>query len=68
MIGTIAYIQKLCHEFNIKQNFQEIIHTDGMTAVIPTDNPKSVRNRCVIEVFDGVFYVVTMLFFIFLWL
>ena len=26
-----------------------------MTIVIPTDRPKSVRNRCVIEVFGGVF-------------
>ena len=25
-----------------------------MTAVTPTDRPKSVRNRCVIEVFGGV--------------
>ena len=27
----------------------------GVTAVTPTDRPKSVRNRCVIEVFGGVF-------------
>ena len=33
----------------------------GMTAVTPTDRPKSVRNRGVIEVFGGVFHVVTML-------
>ena len=26
-----------------------------MTAVIPTDRPKSVRNSCVIKVFGGVF-------------
>ena len=26
-----------------------------MTVVIPTDRPKSVRNRCVIEVFGGGF-------------
>ena len=26
-----------------------------MTAVTPTDRPKSVRNRCVIKVFGGVF-------------
>ena len=26
-----------------------------MTAVTPTDRPKSVRNRCVIEVFGRVF-------------
>ena len=30
-------------------------HTNWVTAVTPTDRPKSVRNRCVIEVFGGVF-------------
>ena len=30
--------------------------------VTPTDHPKSVRNRCVIELFCGVFYVVTLPF------
>ena len=35
-----------------------------MTAVTPTDRPKSVRNCCVIKVFGGVFfYVVTLLFY-----
>ena len=29
--------------------------TSWETIVVPTDCPKSVRNRCVIEVFDGVF-------------
>ena len=33
-----------------------------MTAVTPTDRPKSVRNRCVIKVFCGVFCAVTLLF------
>ena len=33
-----------------------------MTAVTPPDRPTSVRNRCVIKVFVGVFYVVTLLF------
>ena len=37
-------------------------HTSGATAVTPTDLPKSVRNRCVIEVFGGVLYAVTLLF------
>ena len=27
----------------------------GWLSLPPTDRPKSVRNRCVIEVFDGVF-------------
>ena len=30
-------------------------HTSWMTVVTPTDRPKSVRNRCVIEGFGGVF-------------
>ena len=36
-----------------------------MTDVTPTDRPKSVHNRCVIEVFGGVFCVVTLLFGVF---
>ena len=40
----------------------KVNHTSGVTAVTPTDRPKSVRNCCVIEVFGGVFYV-GMLFF-----
>ena len=39
-----------------------------MTAVTPTDRPKSVRYGCVMEVFGGVFYVVTLLFGFFCWL
>ena len=30
-------------------------HTSLVTAVTPTDRPKSVRNGCVIECFGGVF-------------
>ena len=30
-------------------------HTSGVTAVTPIGRPKSVRNRCVIEVFGGVY-------------
>ena len=30
-------------------------HTSGITIVTPTDHPKSVCNRCVIEAFGGVF-------------
>ena len=33
-----------------------------MAIFTPTDRPKSVRNRCVIEVSGGVFCVVTLLF------
>ena len=37
-----------------------------MAVITPADRPKSFRNRCAIEVFGGVFYVVTLLFG-FLW-
>ena len=30
-------------------------HTSWMTVVTPSDRPKSVRNRCVIELFGDVF-------------
>ena len=33
-------------------------HTSWMTVVTPTDRPKSVRNRCIIEDFGGVFVLV----------
>ena len=42
-------------------------HTSEVTAVTPTDRHKSVRNRCVIKVLVAFFYVVTLLFWIFLW-
>ena len=37
-------------------------HTSWATIVTPTDRPKSVRNRCVIEVFGGVSCDVMLLF------
>ena len=42
-------------------------HTRRVTAVTPTDRPQSVRNRCVIEVFGGVFLCCHDVFWIFLW-
>ena len=36
-------------------------NTNWFTVVTPTDRPKSVRNSCVIELFDGVFCVVMLL-------
>ena len=30
-------------------------HSNEITVVTPTDRSKSIRNRCVIEVFGGVF-------------
>ena len=42
-------------------------HTSGVDDATPTDRPKSVGNRCVIEVFDGVFFFVVALLFGFFW-
>ena len=35
-------------------------HTSWVAVVTPTDRPKSVRNRCLIELFCGVVCVVTL--------
>ena len=48
----IATVLRLVGRLIARNRFN---HTSGETAVTPTDRPKSVRNRCVIEVFDGVF-------------
>ena len=42
-------------------------HTSWVAVVTPTDRPKSVRNRCVIELFCGVVCVVTLPFWHFCW-
>ena len=39
--------------FLILQIYQSL--RKSVTAITPTDRPQSVRNRCVIEVFGGVF-------------
>ena len=41
--------------------------TSWVTLVTPTDRPKSVRNRCLIELFCGVVCVVTLPFWHFCW-
>ena len=35
--------------------FNQFNHISLVAVVAPTDRPKSVLNRCVIEVFDGIF-------------
>ena len=40
----------------------QVNHTSWMAVVTPTYRPKSVRNRCVIELFCGVVCVVTLPF------
>ena len=42
-------------------------HTSWVAIVTPTDRPKSVRNRCLIELFCGVVCVVTLPFWHFCW-
>ena len=37
-------------------------HTSWVAVVTPTERPKSVRNRCVIELFCGIVCVVTLPF------
>ena len=45
----------------------EVNHTSWVAVVTPTDRPKSVLNRCVIELFCGVVCVVTLPFWHFCW-
>ena len=45
----------------------QVNHTSWVVVVTPTDRPKSVRNRCVIELFCGVVYVVTLPVWHFCW-
>ena len=40
----------------------QVNHTSWVTVVTSTDRPKSVRNRCLIELFCGVVCVVTLPF------
>ena len=42
-------------------------HTSWVAVVTPTDRPKSVRNRCVIELFCGVVFIVSLPFWHFRW-
>ena len=42
-------------------------HTSWVALVTPTDRPKSVRNRCLIELFCGVVCVVILPFWHFCW-
>ena len=38
----------------------QVNHTSWVAVVTPTDSPKSVRNRCVIELFCGDVCIVTL--------
>ena len=52
---------------NIPLLFKPVNHTSWVAVVTPTDRPKSVRNRCLIELFCGVVCVVTLPFWHFCW-
>ena len=43
-----------------KVSLKPVNHTSWVAVVTPTDRPKSVCNRCLIELFCGVVYVVTL--------
>ena len=45
----------------------QVNHTSWVAVVTPTDRPKSVRNRCVIELFCGVVCIVTLHLWHFCW-
>ena len=45
----------------------QVNHTSWVAIVTPTERPKSVRNRCLIELFSGVVFVVTLPFWRFCW-
>ena len=52
----------------LKGGLKVVVHPVSWVAVVtPTDRPKSVRNRCVIELFCGVVYVVTLPVWYFCW-
>ena len=40
----------------------QVNHTSWVAVVVPTDRRKSVRNRCLIELFCGIVCVVTLPF------
>ena len=45
----------------------QVNHTSLVAVITPTDRPKSIRNRCVIEFFCGVVCVVTLSLWHFCW-
>ena len=55
---TFAVSGKVVTRFN---------HTSRVTAVTPTDRPKSVRHRCVIKVFGGVYMLSRCFLDFFFW-
>ena len=58
---------KCCGEWEGWDSVNRFNYTSWVAIVFPTDRPKSVRNRCVIEVFGGVF-VLSRCFLDFQWM
>ena len=50
-----SFIMKLYKNTGGTSGQNRFNHTLGVTAVISTDRPRSVRNRCIIKVFGGIF-------------
>ena len=75
-VGFVVYIRRSIYKFSNVCPFDymavagggkvgtvdQVEHTSWVAVVTPTDRLKSVRNRCVIELFCGVVCVVTLPF------
>ena len=59
------WLHGCCGKWEVWALVNRFNHTSGVTAVTPTDRPKSVNNCRVIKLFGGVFCVVTLLFWFF---
>ena len=57
----VWWLHCFCDEWEGWALLNRFNHTSEVTAVTQNDRPKLVRNLCVINVFGGVFYVVTLL-------
>ena len=49
------YLHSFCDKWEGWDPVNRLNHTSWMAIITPTDRPKSVRNRCVIEDFGGAF-------------
>ena len=63
---VFIWLHCCCSEWEGWYSLTRYNHTSWVTVVTPTDRPKSVRNRCVIKGFGGVF-VLSICFRIFCW-
>ena len=67
-LGLVSFwLHGCCGECMGRWARKPVNHTSWVAVVTPTDRPKSVRNRCLIELFCGVVCVVTLPFWHFCW-